>query len=168
MSENKNDEKTIIGSSTVIEGNKGLIVCGGDMEVKGVIKGSIHANGVLALTGSITGDVEANSVSITESGKVIGPIDCKNDLYIERECAVDGDIIAKNAEVHANVQGDLDITAELALSPSSSVIGNISTGSLIVESGAILQGNVSIKKYEKAGLNSAIKKTKSTSKKDEQ
>ena len=54
---------------------------------------------------------------------------------------VEGNIIAQDADIEGEVKGKVDITELLILKATSVVHGDIATGKLVVEPGAIFNGN---------------------------
>lgn len=133
-------EKTIIGSSTVIESN---IVCGGSIEIKGSIKGHLKVSGVAEVFGSVEGDIEANDVVIHTNARINGHITCQESLSAEVNSVINGNIAARNAEVEADVTGDIYCPGDLRLLSGAVIAGNISTGNISVAHGAVINGMLS-------------------------
>ncbi|HPW53249.1 MAG TPA: polymer-forming cytoskeletal protein, partial [Erysipelotrichaceae bacterium] len=136
-------EYTVIGSSTVIDSN---ISCGGNIKVKGQIKGNVSVNGSADIYGTIEGDIQANDVTLETGAKVLGNIICKADVNAVSDSSIVGNIAAKNAYINSNVEGDLEIINELKITSTGSITGKIVTGSISVASGAVLNATISIKR----------------------
>ncbi len=141
--EESDGEYTVIGSSTTIDSN---VTCGGNIKVKGQIKGNVTVNGSADIFGIIEGDIQANDVTLENGAKVMGNIICKADVNAVSESKITGNIVAKNAYINSHVEGDLQILNELKLTSTASVTGRIVTGSISVASGALLNATVSIKR----------------------
>lgn len=141
-----NDELTIIGSSTIIEGKENSkIVCGGDIEIMGQVKGLVDIAGSAEIYGMIDGLVNAEQLIVEEGSKINGDINCRTTLSIN-SAEIVGNIKAKNAYINASVKGDIAATNDLKIANNSIIEGNIATGSISIESGAVIAGNLSVKK----------------------
>lgn len=96
-----------------------------------------------------------------------GEISGREDLYIDG--AVEGEIhlegaqlvIGPNSRVHAHVEageivvlgkvkGNLHGTDSVRIAPTGHVVGDVMTPRLIIETGALVQGNVDVTAKEKA------------------
>ncbi len=141
-----NGEKTVIGTSTVIEGPESSVTCGGDLTIRGVINGVVEVGGRTDLYGTINGDLEANEVIVESNGKINGNTVCKTNFVLNENSRVAGNIKTKSASICASVEGNVDVTNEIEIASTGKVIGNIAASSLVVASGAVIQGNVAIKK----------------------
>ncbi len=141
--QDSNPEFTIIGKSTIIDSN---VTCGGNIKINGQIKGKVTVSGSVEINGAVEGDVIANDVTLKPGSKVNGNIGCKTDLNAEAGSAVKGNVIAKNAYVSSSIEGNVETSAELKIASTGSIIGNIVTANISVQSGAVINGNMSIKR----------------------
>jgi len=74
-------------------------------------------------------------------GKIIGNIKSKSKVVLSESAVVEGNVYAQNAEIAGEIKGILEVTDTLILKPSAIIQGDITTGKLIVESGATFNGN---------------------------
>ncbi|MDQ7039715.1 MAG: polymer-forming cytoskeletal protein [Rhodothermus sp.] len=74
------------------------------------------------------------------SGRVIGTLHVQGRVIIAAEGVVEGEVHAGNADIAGRVQGDLVIKETLLLKETARVEGRIQTGRLVVEAGAIFDG----------------------------
>lgn len=85
------------------------------------------------------GTLRAQS-DVRVSGRVVGKLHVEGKAIVAQEGAVEGEVIATSADVAGTVLGDLSITERLVLKGSARVEGNIRTGRLVVEEGAVFNG----------------------------
>ncbi|MGE5818347.1 MAG: bactofilin family protein [Deltaproteobacteria bacterium] len=82
----------------------------------------------------------------TIEGEVEGEIIAVANVTIAQEATVKGKINASSILVQGKVMADISAEKRLEIQPPGSVIGDINTQSLIVGDGAILEGQVSMRK----------------------
>lgn len=141
----KDSNTTIIGATTNITGN---LVADGSFDIKGKIKGDVTAsNNIEIKGGEIEGNISCENIK-TEPGmasKITGDIVAKNDAYLNSASVVKGNITAKNVALGGIIEGDVDCGNSLIISKTAVINGNITAASFQVESGAQVNGQVSIK-----------------------
>ena len=89
---------------------------------------------------TIKGDISGNS-DVRVAGNVIGGISIEGELIVERQGVVEADIKTTTAVVAGSVKGNIDCSDKLILESTSQFEGNIKTKRLIIQEGAIFQGN---------------------------
>ena len=89
---------------------------------------------------TIKGDISGNS-DVRVAGNVIGGISIEGELIVERQGVVEADIKTTTAVVAGSVKGNIECTDKLILESTSQYEGNIKTKRLIIQEGAIFQGN---------------------------
>jgi cytoskeletal protein CcmA (bactofilin family) len=82
----------------------------------------------------------------TIEGEVEGEIVAVANVTIAQEATVKGKINASSILVQGKVMADISAEKRLEIQPPGSVIGDINTQSLVIGDGAILEGQVSMKK----------------------
>jgi len=80
-------------------------------------------------------------VNLRINGKFDGKLITKGTLNIGEHAIVNADIDGESVSVAGRVNGDIIASTDLTLRRPSHIIGNVSTPALIVERGAILEGN---------------------------
>lgn len=73
-------------------------------------------------------------------GRVIGNLITKSKAALAQSSYVDGNILARNAEIAGEVKGKVEVSEMLILKPTCVIHGDIVTNKLIVESGATFNG----------------------------
>lgn len=101
----------------------------------------------------IRGDLETGGI-IRIDGKVYGNVKSKSKINLGEGSFVEGNIISQNAEVSGEVKGKLEITDMLILKPSAVISGDIFTGKLIIEAGAVLNGTCKMGDIKNNRINS--------------
>ncbi|MCQ2055343.1 MAG: polymer-forming cytoskeletal protein [Fibrobacter sp.] len=89
---------------------------------------------------TIKGDITGKS-DVRVAGKVNGSINIEGELIIERSGFVEGEIKTVNAVIAGSVKGNIDVSEKLILESNSQYVGNIKTKLLIIQEGAVFQGN---------------------------
>ena len=89
------------------------------------LEGRIETEGVLIVDGSVTGNIRCNSLEILKDGHL--------DAKVETE----------NVSVAGSFEGEIICSGSLTIFSSGKVTGDISYGTLSIESGGALDGSVS-------------------------
>ena len=89
---------------------------------------------------AFTGNIESTG-TIRIDGKFEGEIVTKGDLVIGETGAVQGKIKAQNITIAGKVQGEVEAAGKLELVPSGNLFGEAKMALLVVEEGAVFQGN---------------------------
>lgn len=85
------------------------------------------------------GTVRAES-DVRASGRVVGTLEVEGKTMIAEEGVVEGEIIATNADIAGQVDGEIHVEERLVLKSSARVDGTIETDRLVVEEGAQFTG----------------------------
>jgi cytoskeletal protein CcmA (bactofilin family) len=88
----------------------------------------------------LEGNIETYG-NIRIEGKVIGSIKSKSKIALGHSSHVEGNIMAQNADIEGEVKGKLEISELLVLKATAKIHGDIITGKLVVEPGAIFNGS---------------------------
>jgi len=75
-------------------------------------------------------------------GKVVGNIKSKTKVALGESSLIEGNIVAQNAEIAGEVKGTVEVSDILSLKSTANIIGDIITSKLIVEAGAVWNGNI--------------------------
>ena len=88
----------------------------------------------------ITGDIVSDG-DIRIDGELIGNLDCSGRVVIGITGRATGEVRCKNSEISGYHKGKLEIEQQLSLKSSSKVYGEITTGKLSIEPGAVFTGS---------------------------
>ena len=90
---------------------------------------------------SLTGETEFKSM-LRVDGHLVGKVSSESGtLYVGSGGTVDANVSVSAAVVHGTINGDITASEKIELGRTAKVIGNIQTPSLVVEQGAIFEGN---------------------------
>lgn len=88
--------------------------------------------------------------STTIEGEIEGEIQVRGDLTIGERALIKGKIVATSILIRGKVTANVHAEKKLEIQPPGVVVGDMSTPSLIIVDGAIIEGHCSMKK-EKDG-----------------
>lgn len=136
-------QKMIIPEGVVIEGS---LTSSSDTDIGGRIDGNITVEGRLQLGPSalISGNIRAGSCKI--EGLVEGKVECSEDLELGPTGRLNADVLAgKRIFLAGQVYGNVTTPGVLRMAATSKVEGDIRTRSLMVEEGATLNGQCTMR-----------------------
>jgi cytoskeletal protein CcmA (bactofilin family) len=88
----------------------------------------------------LEGNIETYG-NIRIEGKVIGNVKSKSKVALGNSSHVDGNIVAQNADIVGEIKGRIEVTELLVLKATAVINGDIVTGKLVVETGAVFNGS---------------------------
>ena len=94
----------------------------------------------LQIKGEITGNEDLKLDSKVEGLVSIGGF----RLAVGPSAHVVGDIVAREAAIFGKVSGDISACDRIEVKKSASVVGDLSTGKVIIEEGAYFKGSIEI------------------------
>jgi cytoskeletal protein CcmA (bactofilin family) len=110
----------------------------------------------------LEGNIETHG-NIRIEGKVTGNIKSKSKVALGNGSQVLGNILAQNADIEGEVKGKIEVSELLVLKATAVINGDILTGKMVVEPGAVFNGTCKmgavikdIKIGDSNGLNRAI------------
>jgi cytoskeletal protein CcmA (bactofilin family) len=97
------------------------------------IDGTIHTEADIRIDGELTGNIVTTArLIVGVSGKIKGEINCKS------------------AEIEGSIDGKIKVAELLSLKSTANFIGELITGQLLIEPGAIFSGNCTMERKNKA------------------
>lgn len=136
-------QRMIIPEGVIIEGS---VTSSSDTDIGGRIEGNITVEGRLNLGPSalISGNIRAGSCKV--EGLVEGKVECSEDLELGPTGRLNADILAgKRIYLAGEVYGNVTTPGILRLAATSKVEGDIKTRSIMVEEGATLNGQCTMR-----------------------
>jgi len=95
----------------------------------------------------VDGTIRANN-SVRVDGRIKGKLICKNTLTIGVNGEIEGDVEAKNAIVGGKIKGKIKVAEKLVLEAKSILIGDLKASKLLIDEGAVFEGNSDMGKKE--------------------
>ena len=132
--------ESIITEDMVIEGN---IITRSDLKLFGTVTGDVTCEGYIYMTGSIEGEVTADSLKM-QSGRIQGNVHSSQDIIIEREAEIKGDVGCRRLIMNGQVEGSIQTTESIELQEAAVLIGNAASGNISVHNGAKVKGLIEI------------------------
>jgi cytoskeletal protein CcmA (bactofilin family) len=93
------------------------------------INGKLHFDGPATIEGEVEGEIVAQA-----------------NVTVGQQATVKGKISAASIVVQGKVLADVQAEKRLEIQPPGSVVGEVTTQSLVIGDGAILEGHISMKK----------------------
>jgi len=94
---------------------------------------------IISIGTKITGDIETDG-DFRIDGNIEGNVNSKGKVVVGNNGFVKGEIICNNAEISGSISGKVNVSELLSLKSSSKVNGDIKTGKLSIEPGAVFTG----------------------------
>ena len=99
-----------------------------------------NASTILAKNALLEGNLETIG-NLRIEGKLVGNNNCKAKVAMGDSSFVEGNIVSQNAEIAGRVKGHIEIAGLLILKPTAIIDGDIVAGKIMLETGAIFNGN---------------------------
>ena len=109
-------------------------------EQKRVAEEISNSSNVIGKGTVLEGNIETFG-NIRIEGKIIGNVKSKSKIALGGSSHIDGNIIAQNADIEGEVKGRIEISDLLVLKATAVVHGDIITGKLVIEPGAVFNGS---------------------------
>jgi len=109
------------------------------------VENNLGAVNLISSSTKVTGDISTES-DIRIDGVLNGNLITNGRLIIGTNGKIEGDIRCKSAEIEGVMKGKIITDELLSLKSTSSFTGDITTSQLLIEPGAIFQGNCQMNK----------------------
>nr|MBP3598274.1 polymer-forming cytoskeletal protein [Eubacterium sp.] len=135
------EETTVITKGTTINGG---IKSDTSLIVKGVIEGDVDCQGKLTITGRVAGNSTASEIYVN-TPRLEGSLNSRGSVKIDVGTVVIGSITSASVVVAGAVKGDIEVNGPIIVDSTAVVKGNIIGKSIQINSGAVIDGNCSLK-----------------------
>ncbi len=113
-------------------------------------KASGELNGFLDRGASFKGEMEFED-TMRIDGKFNGKIVSKNELIVGESAHIEGDVFVGRIAISGTVMGKIVATQRVEIHRTGKVYSDIDTPALVIEEGAIFQGNCSMGERDRKG-----------------
>lgn len=96
----------------------------------------------------VTGNMVIQN-SLRVDGKVKGKIEVTDTVIVGKEGVVEGEIQAKDVLVGGKIVGNISASSKVLLESNAKVFGDIKASQLVVDEGALFDGQCSMKNNDK-------------------
>lgn len=151
-----NKEST--GVSTIAAGTMivGDIHSKGDLAIYGDVQGNIETSGNVAMGGKVIGNITGRDIAFGKSS-VKGNLKATGNVQLDGKSVLMGDIEAKSVSSNGRIKGNLVIEGKAHFLPETILMGNVCAGSLSIEEGARIKGDVSTSSQNDADIDDPFK-----------
>ncbi len=107
---------------------------------------AVHVKSIETIIGpsvKVEGDFRGEGDLVVE-GILIGNLETKNNLKIGQNAVVQAEVKANNAFISGKVKGNVSIKGKIEVASTAVVLGDIKAQIISVESGALIQGKITM------------------------
>ena len=137
---NSPQQLTIISKGTILTGD---IKSDGNFEIYGTVTGSITTTGNIKIRGKQVGDMQGANISLS-SCLVRGNLTATEDINIDSDSIIIGDIKAKKLAIDGKLQGNIYVKTSVVCQSNAIVMGDLTAATVTMENGAKLNGKMQI------------------------
>lgn len=105
--------------------------------------GSQSAETIIGPSVKVEGDLNAVGNIIVE-GMVSGTLSTDKDITVGTKAEITADVKATNATIAGTVKGKISVSGHLTLASTAKITGDVTTGTISVENGAQMNGQLSM------------------------
>lgn len=99
---------------------------------------------LISLGTTIKGKIKTEE-DLRVDGLVEGDIFTKTKVIVGNKGKINGEVHAADASISGEIEGSINTAKSIVLKNNCQVNGNVTTNNLIVETGAIVNGNINMK-----------------------
>jgi cytoskeletal protein CcmA (bactofilin family) len=129
---------SIISEDAYIDGN---VTTSGNIEVLGGISGDVRAKGAVDVRGAIRGSVSGEKLGLYGC-TVQGDMRATAGILVDSESMVIGNVRTRNIYLDGKLKGNIESDEVSLLRSNAYYVGDIVTGSIAIEGGATISGNI--------------------------
>ena len=133
-------DATVISKGTVITGD---IKSDSDIEMYGSVTGNITTSGKVKINGRQSGDVQGAGVDLTDCA-VKGNVSASDAVLVDSSSVIVGNIKCGALTFDGKIKGNIHVMGNVNCQGNAVILGDVTSTTITVESGARLQGAVQI------------------------
>ncbi|MEG1395390.1 MAG: polymer-forming cytoskeletal protein [Oscillospiraceae bacterium] len=134
-------EASIIANGVVLEGN---ICTEGGLDFRGTINGDLIAGGFITSSGKQKGNLDGQQIHLA-GARIEGNVIAREHVDIDRNSKVIGNVQGKSIVLDGQIDGQLRAEGLVCLRKNAILNGDIQAGSLSIEEGARVTGQIVMK-----------------------
>lgn len=137
-------QELAVGVSTIADGTvvRGEVHAKGDLNIFGEVQGNVETASTVTVGGKVTGDITGRDINFNNS-IVKGNLISAGNIQLDTKTTVIGNVTAKSISCNGHIKGDLTIEGKAHFLRETILLGNVCAGSLVIEEGARINGDVS-------------------------
>jgi len=112
-------------------------------------EGMISGDTVIAQGVRVEGQFKSDGNVVIE-GEVKGSVATSQHLVVGQHAVITAEVSAGSADIAGVVEGNVTVSGRLEIRSSAEIHGNVSVGDLVVESGAVINGKLTMQRGEEA------------------
>lgn len=132
--------KTVIAEDTVA---RGPIEAKGGVEIYGEMLGDLTSEDDILISGRMIGGTTSRRLEMS-GGKMQGDVVAADDVQIDEDSILLGDVKAGSLRLQGRIRGGLTIASTVAMTENAVVLGDITAQGISVAEGAAIQGQLRI------------------------
>ncbi|MEG1932918.1 MAG: polymer-forming cytoskeletal protein, partial [Pygmaiobacter sp.] len=140
----RHTEPSQISADVIVEGT---IHTEGALNCCGVVKGDLIATEMVTMSGKQTGNIQGLQIHFTNAC-IEGNVSAKKEIEIDSATNIKGDVRGGSVVLDGHVTGLICAEGLVCLNKNAVLIGDIQAGSVSIEEGAQISGQISMKKLE--------------------
>ncbi|MDZ7373921.1 MAG: polymer-forming cytoskeletal protein [candidate division KSB1 bacterium] len=111
---------------------------------EGVMTAPTELNSIVGKGSSLEGNLDVQN-SLRIDGRVKGNVKSSDTLIVGKEGEVEGEIVAKNVVIGGRVNGKIEAVGRVVLEATAVFTGELKTSKLVIDEGAVFNGQCSMK-----------------------
>ena len=120
---------------------EGTLRTEGDVEIAGEFNGDVTAEGNVILSSAVCGNISCTDLKL-KNCTLVGNVDAKGSVDVSDDSKVRGNITAAAVHCAGQINGDLNVSEDVAMEKTALVNGTIKTKTLSMERGATIKGGI--------------------------
>ncbi len=137
---------TVIAAGTTVNGN---LTVDGAAEIEGCLNGDIECTGCLTVSGEIVGGSKISEIDVI-GARIEGNIESKGSVNVRNGAVIIGNINGQSMQIFGAVKGSLVLPGHLTIGSTAIILGDIRTGSIDIQNGAVVDGHVTVQSSGRA------------------